>query len=386
MVGRDRGGIQVVAVTVVRGAAWRRWLAVGVGAVIVAVLPVAVNAWPARVPASDVALLAARVRASTGQTYQGYALSSATAGLPALPRLGDVIDLLNGDTRLRVWYASAARWRVDVLDAAAERDTYQLSDRQVVWDYNGGQLTEIDGVPPVRLPRGADLVPPDLARRLLAAGDPVSPLPPKRVAGIDAAGLRITPSSPYTTIGHVDIWAEPGTGLPLEVAVTARGAVAPILVSRFLEVSLSAPADTVLTPPPVRPWIGYTVIDSADLEQVLAGRRFGPLPQRLAGQPRTSTAPADLTGVATYGTGLTQFVVLSVPSQVGFDAMRRATRGGGTRLTFPDGDGVLIATSLLSVLAMDAHPVRRNYLLAGLVDAALLRQAGVELSSYRGPE
>src|SRR3712207_7111533 len=45
-------------------------------------------------------------------------------------------------------------------------------------------------------------------------------------SGRDAAGLRLTPSDPDTTIGRVDIWADatgdPATALPLRVEVSAR--------------------------------------------------------------------------------------------------------------------------------------------------------------------
>src|SRR5205823_10255594 len=58
----------------------------------------------------------------SGQPYQGYAESVGAAGLPALPQLSDVSDLLDGDTRMRVWYSSASAWRVDVIDVGAERD------------------------------------------------------------------------------------------------------------------------------------------------------------------------------------------------------------------------------------------------------------------------
>src|SRR5947207_9473680 len=151
-------------VTVVGGQARRCWGVVAAAAVGLAAVPVAISAVPAHAPALDVA----RIRASAAQPYQGYAESVGTAGLPALPQLSDVSDLLDGDTRMRVWYSSADRWRVDVLDVAAERDTYQTPDAQMIWDYGRNQLTEIGGTPPVRLPRGADLTPPELARRLLS--------------------------------------------------------------------------------------------------------------------------------------------------------------------------------------------------------------------------
>jgi hypothetical protein len=391
--------------TVVRAQARRRWLVVGAVAVALVAAPGVVAALPVHAPTVDLDTLVTRIRSSAGQAYEGYALSTGTAGLPALPQLSDVSDLLDGETRLRVWYAASDRWRIDVVGTGSERGTYRLSGgqatvnsdagpifmpvgMQLVWDYGHSQLTELDGEPPVRLPTGPDLVPPALARRLLAATatDPRTALPARRIAGIAAAGVRFTPASRYTTVGRVDVWADPKTGLPLEVDVTGRGAGEPFLTTRFLDVSLRTPDPAVLTPPPVQGGIGYTVTTAQDVVEALGagltGGRFRPLPDTLAGQPRSVGTVPDLPGVATYGTGLAQFIVVTVPRQVGYDAEGKAMRGGGVRLDFPDGDGVLIHTSLVSVLAMDSHPVRANYLLAGLVDPALLKQAGSELSQW----
>jgi hypothetical protein len=370
----------------------RRWAAVAAVALVVVALPLVAGALPVRAAAVSVTELYDRIRASARLPYQGYAVSTGRTGLPSLPQLGDVARLFNGDTQLRVWYAAPDRWRVDVIDLATERDVYQSPDRQSIWDYGGNQLTEVIGTAPVRLPRGADLVPPDLARRLLSASagpaaGQLTPLPARRVAGVVAAGLRLTPADARTTIGQVDVWADPASGLPLQVAVTARGAGTPILVSQFLEISLeispAGPDPSVLTPPAPRAGIGYTVTGTQDIVAGLTSVRPGPLPDRLAGLARSAASPAGQLGVGGYGDGLAQFVVLSVPRQVGVDATRSATRAGGAPLTFPGGSGVLVSTPVLAVLVLSARSVRRTYLLAGLVGGDLLKQAGVELSTYR---
>jgi hypothetical protein len=376
-------------------ARWRwkaqwRWLVVAAVVAVLAALPSLVSARPVAAQRVSAAELYDRIRASARQAYQGFAVSTGKAGLPSLPQLGDVAGLLNGNTQLRVWYAAPDRWRVDQIDAGAERDLYQLPDKQVVWDFGARQLTEIVGSQPVRLPRGADLVPPDLARRLLAAADPrsagdrLSTLPTRRVAGIAAAGLRITPADPQTTVGHVDVWAEPASGLPLQVEVTVRGARTPILVTRFLEFSHSTPAETEpqLTPPALHNGIGSTVTQTPDTIAAYALIGFGSLPDSLAGRARSAASPVAPDSVGLFGSGLTRFVVLPLPRRIGFQAFRSATRAGGRQLTFPDGDGVLVSTPLLSVLVMDSDPTGRTYLLAGLVGGSLLEQAGSELSTY----
>src|SRR5436305_5327793 len=214
-------------VTVVRREMTRRWVIVGAGGLVLAAIPAVVGAVPVHPPATGVATLVARMRASAVQPFQGYAVSSGSAGLPAIPQLGDVADLLNSDTQLRIWYGSSSHWRVDVLGTGTERGTYQLPGQQVVWDFGRNLLTEVDGSAPIRLPQGPDLTPPELARRLLsAAGNDITlaPLPARRVAGVAAAGVRVTPRSEQTTVAYIDVWAEARTGLPLALEVTGRGA------------------------------------------------------------------------------------------------------------------------------------------------------------------
>src|SRR2546421_3923696 len=267
----------------------RRWVVVGAAALGLAAVPAVVGAVPVSPPATGLATLIGRMRASAVQPFQGYAVSSGSAGLPAIPQLGDVADLLNGDTQLRIWYGSSSHWRGDVLGIGTERGTYQLPGRQGVWDFGRNLLTEVDGDPPIPPPQGSDPTPPHLARRLLSAASndvTLAPLPARRVAGVAAAGVRVTPRSPQTTVAHIDLWAEEKTGLPLAVEVTGRGAHDPFLVSRFMEVSLAAPAAAVLTPPDVHGSMGYTVANGADISGPLTTFRFALLPDRLAPQPR----------------------------------------------------------------------------------------------------
>jgi hypothetical protein len=347
-------------------------------------LPVAVRVWPVRTPAISVETLRARILASAGQPFQGYALSSGSMGLPELPQLGRVTALFSGTTQMRSWYAATDRWRVDVVDTGTETDVYQVPDSQYTWDYGANQLTRVVGEPPVRLPRAADLMPPDLSRRLLAAsaGDRVTALPGKRVAGIAAAGLRITPADPHTTVGSVDIWADPATGLPLQTEITGRGADRPVLVTRFLDVSLTAPAAGVLTPPAPRPGVGFATTDTPDIVSTLGRRLFDPLPAQVAGQPRRAPVTS-LSGVAVYGSGLAQFVVVSLPGRIGYEAYRNAALWGTPLTLAGGGEGALISTSLLSVALVRPTGVRRTYLLAGLVDGTLLGQAGAELAGVQ---
>jgi hypothetical protein len=396
---------------------WWRWLVVAAAVAVLASLPALVAAIPARAPGLSVDQLYAKVVASAGQGYQGFAVSAGIAGLPSFPQLADSISLLNGETHLRVWYAGPDRWRVDQIGVGTEVDVYQQPGVSTTWDFGRNQLSTVVGDQPLRLPRGADLVPPELARRVLALTAParatatqatpgqvtpgqVTPgqatasqgtsgtavltaLDARRVAGIDAAGLRITPLDAHTTVGHVDLWADPATGLPLQVEITGRGAAAPILVTRFLDLRIATPDDAALSPPPGGPSAGHTFTNGADVSRAFRSLRLGPLPDALAGSARTDD-PATSVGLGVYGTGFTRFVVIPIPRQTGSDAFDRAKAAAGVLLALPGGDGMALQTQLLTVMVVRAPSARRTYLVVGFVDLATLLPAASDLSTFMG--
>src|SRR6266511_2542240 len=128
------------------------------------------------------------------------------------------------------------------------------------------------------------LLAPELGRRLAAAATPGEArlLAPRRVAGVDALGLRITPRSTSTTVGRVDLWADPSSGLPVRVELTARGGAGPIIVTSFLDLRQAAPAASTVRfqiPPGAR----VDFDDAPDLARAV--ERFSPfvLPDSLAG-------------------------------------------------------------------------------------------------------
>ncbi|GAA2712341.1 hypothetical protein [Actinoplanes palleronii] len=369
--------------TVVTAQGLRRW-AVVLGLVLVlAAVPVVVNVWPVRAAGVDPADLRSRIAASGIQAHQGYAQSAGLLGLPALPNLTQVTALVSGTTEMRTWYAAPDRWRVDVLGEGTEHGLYQTPEAQFTWDFGDNQLTRIEGAQPVRLPRAADLTPPALARQVLsaAAGDSLTPLDAKRVAGVEAAGMRLTPAGTDTTVAHVDIWADPEHGLPLQVEVTARGGARPVFVTRFLEIRFGAPDAGVLTPPAPRPGIGYSVAEAPDALSALNRGQPAPLPATLAGLPRRD-AVAGVSAAGVYGAGLASFVVLALPGRSGGRAFRQITTYG-LEVPVPDGnEAAVIETGLLNVLAVRNR--NRTFLVAGLVGPDLLRRVATGLAGVTG--
>jgi hypothetical protein len=368
-----------VLVSVVSRQAWLRWATVACGTAALCALPVIAGALP--VPQSPVSATAlrARILASNHVPYQGYAESTVSLGLPSLPDLRDVGMLLDGTTDQYTWYRSPAHWRAEVSTPAGEDDTYQAGAVTYLWDYGSNLLTRIVGSEPVRLPRAADLLPPALGRRLLVLGTGsgrISRLPSRRIAGVAAAGLRVRATDPRTTITAVDIWADPATGLPVEVQVFARGTGRPVVTSGFLQLSESRPALSVVTPHPA-PGIGVTTTELPDVSEILDGAG-PPLPGRLAGLAQTRIHD-DLTSIAAYGRGLSRFAVIPLPGQVGAQALNTALAAGAELVEFPDGTAAAIRTPLLTVVLASSRFGEPVFLLAGPVTPAVLLRAASQV-------
>jgi hypothetical protein len=267
-----------------------------------------------------------------------------------------------------------------VVSTVGERDTYRTPVGEFVWDYGASTLTRLVGSPPVRLPRAGDLLPPELARRLLAAaaGDTVTPLDARSVAGRRADGLRLVPADPDTTIGRVDVWADAGTGVPLLVEVTPRGADRPLLVTAFERFDPTPPGDAVLRPA-VTGAAGYAVVEAPDLVGAFGFLSDVQPAPNLAGRALRDDDGAGVRGVGLYGTGLSSFVVVPVPRDVGVNAADAGAQAGASDETVSGGRVVSLSVPPLSVVVVRAPVLRRWYLLAGMVDAKVLRTAATEL-------
>lgn len=338
------------------------------------------------VPGSPIsaASLRAAILASARLPYQGYAESIVDLGLPVLPGLQSVTRLFDGATDQYVWYLSPGHWRADGLTAAGENDVYQVCRVTYQWNYSHNVLTRIAGGQPARLPRSADLLPPELARRLLALASPadhLSRLPSIRVAGVAAAGLRLVPASPGTTVGAVDIWADPHDGLPVKVQILDRAARRPVLTASFLDLSQDRPAFSLVIPHQA-PSVDRVTATLPDLGRFLAsGGHALPYPPALAGLGRLaiSGGPPE---VAAYGRGLTRFVLLRLPGGVGGQAVTAAARAGAATVRLRYGTGVLITTPLLTVLLFITHYHHHILLFTGPVTPPVLERAATDLIGF----
>ncbi|MDQ6649179.1 MAG: hypothetical protein M3Z02_03540, partial [Actinomycetota bacterium] len=223
----------------------------------------------------------------------------------------------------------------------------------------------------------ADLLPPELGRRLAGAARPeeVSRTAGRRVAGRAATGLRITPRDPATTISRIEIWADRATGLPLRAEVTPRGTDQPVLRTAFLDLDLRAP----VPPPTFTPPLGsnVSVVTAPDI----AGRldELAPylLPDTLAGLPRRvrlAGVAADA-GTATYGDGYALVVVLPLPADLTAQVLRRLEGSPAKDVDVGRPAATVLGIDTPLVNALVVRGGRRGYLIAGTVGRPTLELA-----------
>ena len=277
-------------------------------------------------PTADSDVSAARlldqVRASQDLGWSGFVETDGTLQLPDADRFSDVGALLGEQTRLRVWWRDADHWRVDQLLVAGETDLVNKGDRTTEWDYEHAEAT-ISRDPDIRLPRSADLVPPELARRFLRGVDDgdVTRLPVRRVAGASAPGLRIVPSSELSSIDHVDLWADPDSGVPLRVEVYA-GADRPAFTSAFRTSRPNGQVPTCWRSPRRRPRRSASTTCSTSLMPPTSTHRCC----RRTPPPGSQKTSASDGAVGVYGRGLTQVIAHPAARPRGRRAARPARR------------------------------------------------------------
>lgn len=372
----------------------RRWATVLGPIAVLCAIPGLIGLLPANAERVDPAALRARIFAAD-PAHSGYAESVGSLGLPDLPAVDDLGGLLGGRTRMRVWHASAASWRVDVLTAAGERDQYATATGTTGWDYEENLRTDLLGFAALRLPRPADLLPPALARRLLKAAGPnatLESLPGRRIAGVVAPGLRARPTDPDTTVGAVDVWADPRSGLPLAVEVVGKAGGPSALGTRFLELA-QGPVLPDRLAPPVASGAQYVVADAPQVSTTLDEQLPNSLPNRLVG--RTAQTPDDEAprALRVYGSGLAAFTALTLPP--GLDRrIFRALRTGGAVVAplsaaspapVPGQDAApqtaLVRTALITLLILADTANGSAYFFAGPVREEVLFAAAREVAA-----
>ena len=285
----------------------RRWCVVVLVAVVLASAPVAVRWLPAGSADVSDATLLQQARSAVEKSWSGAVELDGTLQLPDADEFSGIAALLGDRTNLRVWWQDAEHWRVDRLLVTGETDLVHTGSTTLEWSYERDRAV-ISRDPDIRLPRASDLLPPVLAERLLrgVSRTDATRLPARRLAGRSAAGLRVLPPSPLSSIDHVDLWTDVASGVPLLVEVYATGSSSPDFTSRFTDYSPEPPApDTLTFVAPASAEVTYDdVLDIAD-----AANQYAPVrpPGKVAGLAQSDASDG---AVAVYGQGTAQVIAI----------------------------------------------------------------------------
>lgn len=361
---------------------FRRWCVVALGTLLLIGVPIGLRALPAAESDVSAATLLERVQGSQDAGWSGYVETEGTLQLPDADRFSDVGALFGESTALRAWWRDAEHWRVDQLLLTGERDLIHDGGRTTAWDYERAEAT-VSRDPDIRLPRSADLVPPELARRFLGgvvAAD-VRRLDTRRIAGVGAPGLRIVPSSDLSSIDHVDLWADPDSGVALRVEVHADDGK-PSFTSTFREFDGDRPpADDVdFTATPSTDVEYDDVLDIAD-----AANQYAPVrpPRTVAGLAKSESSDR---AVGVYGEGLTQVIAIPLRDREA-DALRdqlAVTPGVERTDGLEDGSGRTLVTVGPLGVVLTGTAGEGGWLLAGTLDRdGLVRAADDVVRGFR---
>ena len=353
-----------------------RWVIVLVTAALLVAVPLAVRHRPAAESDVSATELAERIQASGDVAWSGLAETSGGLQLPDSDSFVGLAQLLGEDNELRVWWRTAEDWRIDRVRSTGETDLFRQGPTMVRWVFESETAT-ITPVSRIRLPDASDLLPPTLARLMLQGVRPeeLSRLPVRRIAGLEAPGLRLVPAEPASTVARVDIWADPASGLPIQVELYAAGDQRPVLSTTLRELSRETPASelTVFRPDP-----DITIDYEESVDVAAAANAFAPfdLPATLAGlSTRDGEDPA---AVGVYGRGPTTVMVLPLRRQVAGPLRARLRESAGVTETDV---GTLAPVGPVGLLLTPRTSSQGPLLVTGTVKAEYLQQAAAELLS-----
>lgn len=340
-------------------------------------MPLAIRVRPASASDLTAGQLAERVRGSRGVAWSGLVQSFGGLQVPDNASFASLAQLLGEDNQLRAWWRAPDDWRVDRIRSTGETDLFRQRGYLTRWVFES-ETAVVSPVSKIHLPDASDLLPPTLARSMLrgARTDELARLPAARLAGVDAPGLRITPDDPATTVGHVDLWADPETGLPLRVELFGVGDRRPVLTTAVVELDRRPPAAaTTNFIPPERVDLSYE--DSVDVAAAANAAAPDDLPSSLAGL--ASRAGEDPGAVGIYGRGPTTLIVLPLRGQVAGPLRRQLQLSATARETDV---GTLAPVGPIGLLVTLGRG-RGGFLLAGTVNALTLQRAATELLGRR---
>lgn len=296
--------------------------------------------------------------------YYGTIDAQVKLGLPhrlavALSGAAPAGDLLRGSHRLRYWYGDPQHQRVAVVNETNEQDMFRIGARTWEWDTatqvarrGAATPTSQDGVLPLRLASAAALTPPQLAAHILnvvGAHSDTALRSGDSIAGRPTYQLVLSPDTPSSRIGEIDIDVDGHEGVPLRVLMYSNAGGPPVVdVSFEDDLRFAAPSAQNFR---FRPPAGAVV-------------RSGPVPSSYASAlDDSAVVGADWLTIASYQSDLATGKNLAHIVGTLLNDSARPVKGRWGR-------GRLLVTPIVSVLV-----TRRGQVLAGPVNPNVLYSA-----------
>lgn len=354
----------------------RRWCVVVAGTLVLVTTPFVARLLPTAKSEVSAARLLDQAREAKDHSWSGFVETEGNLQLPDADRFSEVGALFGERTRMRAWWQDADHWRVDQMLLSGETDLVHEGETTWRWDYEHleGSLSRD---PEIRLPRTADLVPPVLAERVLrgVGPDDVGRIAARRVAGTNASGLRVVPSSDMSSIDHANIWVDSDSGVPLRVELHAEGSGRAEFSSQFTDFSADRPGDDEVG---FSPQAGVDVEFDDVLDIADAANQYAPVrpPQDVAGLAKSASSDR---AVGVYGHGMTQLIAIPLRD-------REAEALRGQLVTVPgveqSAGRTVVSLGLLGVV-LTGDRGGAGWLLAGtLTRDALVRAADDVLTGF----
>lgn len=359
-----------------------RWLVVVAMAVVLVLIPITARHLPVTESSLSGPQLVRLIQGSQAHPWSGFVRSSGALQVPDSDSFANLATLLGEDNNLRVWWRSDDDWRVDRIRSTGETNLFRRSDTSVRWVFESETAT-ITPVSTIRLPDASDLLPPTLGRAVVqgARRSEVSRLPAKRIAGISALGLRLVPKGGISTVARAELWADPESGLVLQVDLYGKGDRRPVLSTQLSDFDARTPDRTVTR---FRAPIGVQVNFDQTVDDAAAANAYAPydLPRSLGGlKSRDGENPG---AVGIYGRGPTTLIVMPLRGQVAAPLRDRLRESGASKEI---SSGTLLPVGLVGVLvtrrgfATQGGRGGGTFLLAGTVDQQTLESAAKDLGA-----
>ncbi len=357
---------------------WWRWVVAASVAALVIAVPTLAGTRPGADPDLTPPQIVEAIMSSASTPHTGLVDSSGSVQVPEANTFTAISTLFGEPNRIRVFWRDESIWRLDRIRATGETDLFRTPTSTTSWEYESGRV-RISLPAPVRLPDTSDVLPDTLARRILQGAEPdeLAALPGQRIAGRDAVGVRLSPSSDQSSVDRVDIWADVESGIPLRVQVYA-GSSRPTLTTSYERLDLNAPQPEALDfePPPN----ARTSFDELP-DLASESNAFAPYvaPDTLAGLPLREDRPDLATGaVGVYGRGPTALLFLPLRGNAAAPLREELAKTPGYE---PSDTGTAVDLGPISVLVTPARYRGSGFLLLGTVTPQTLERAATELAT-----